>query len=388
MSTSPLPESTHSPLSEFPLSKSVTDYSESFHREGNRISESNVVDSESLPVSNDSITESVTESVTESKSTTIKHIVISGGGVYGLSAYGALKYLNEQGKWNIENIQTIYGTSVGAIVSVILALKYEWSIVDDYFIKRPWNNVFQFKLFSIVQSFETRGIFNITHLEEIFKPLFGGKDVPINITMKEFYDLNHLELHFITVDLNTFVPVDLSYKTHPNWRLMDAVYCSAALPLIFAPFKKVSESLANGGPDSSNENEFYLDGGVICAYPLQNCIDNGANLDEILGISKECRNNVDSIVSLTDDSSLIDYILLAFNKLIHKRNKPQRIKIQNEIRIVSEVTSLQSIYLFTNSIEERNRLIDAGVAAAKNWFMEQESLTDLERPVASAEVSD
>lgn len=187
--------------------------------------------------------------------------------------------------------------------------------------------------------------------------------------MKEFYDLNHLELHFITVDLNTFLPVDLSYKTHPNWRLMDAVYCSAALPLIFAPFKKVSESLPN-------ENEFYLDGGVICAYPLQNCIDNGANLDEILGISKECRHKVDSIVSLTDDSSLIDYILLAFNKLIHKRNKPERIKIQNEIRIMSEVTSIQSIYLFTNSIEERNRLIDAGVEAAKNWCIGRESVTD------------
>ena len=102
-------------------------------------------------------------------------------------------------------------------------------------------------------------------------------------------------------------------------------------------------------------------------------------MDEILGIVKDCRHNVDSSVSLTDDSSLIDYILLAFNKLIHKRNKPVIIKLQNEIRIVSDTTSLQAIYLFANSIDERKQLIDTGVEAAKNWYAGRESVTDLER---------
>ena len=38
----------------------------------------------------------------------IKHIVISGGGPYGLSAYGALKETNQQGFWDISNIKSDY----------------------------------------------------------------------------------------------------------------------------------------------------------------------------------------------------------------------------------------------------------------------------------------
>ena len=44
--------------------------------------------------------------------------------------------------WKLEDIETIYGTSVGSIIAVILALDYDWDTLDDYLIKRPWNNVF------------------------------------------------------------------------------------------------------------------------------------------------------------------------------------------------------------------------------------------------------
>ena len=43
----------------------------------------------------------------------IKHIVINGGGPSGLLSYGALKYLFENDFVNIENIKSIYGTSIG-----------------------------------------------------------------------------------------------------------------------------------------------------------------------------------------------------------------------------------------------------------------------------------
>ena len=38
---------------------------------------------------------------------TIKHLVIGGGGPYGLSAFGALKYLHDQSFWDIKNIKTV-----------------------------------------------------------------------------------------------------------------------------------------------------------------------------------------------------------------------------------------------------------------------------------------
>ena len=41
---------------------------------------------------------------------TIKHLVIGGGGPFGLCALGSLKYLHDKEFWNIKNIESIYAT--------------------------------------------------------------------------------------------------------------------------------------------------------------------------------------------------------------------------------------------------------------------------------------
>jgi predicted acylesterase/phospholipase RssA len=38
---------------------------------------------------------------------TIKHLVIGGGGPFGFTAFGVLKYLHDVEFWNIKNIKTI-----------------------------------------------------------------------------------------------------------------------------------------------------------------------------------------------------------------------------------------------------------------------------------------
>ena len=83
----------------------------------------------------------------------IKHIVICGGGPTGLLSYGAAKHLAEQGFWSHDNIETIYGTSIGALIGAMLCLKHDWSTLDDYIIKRPWEKV-------IVESLELFELFS------------------------------------------------------------------------------------------------------------------------------------------------------------------------------------------------------------------------------------
>jgi predicted acylesterase/phospholipase RssA len=50
----------------------------------------------------------------------IKHIVISGGGIFGLTVYGALRELNKQGFWNLSNIQSCHATSIGTIILLMI----------------------------------------------------------------------------------------------------------------------------------------------------------------------------------------------------------------------------------------------------------------------------
>ena len=67
----------------------------------------------------------------------IKHLVLSGGGPIGISFLGALEYLSNEKYINIDEIETIYATSIGTVMSTILCLNYDWPTINKYIIERP-----------------------------------------------------------------------------------------------------------------------------------------------------------------------------------------------------------------------------------------------------------
>lgn len=281
---------------------------------------------------------------------TIKHIVISGGDVTGFSFYGVLRESAKKNIWNIDNIETIYGTSIGSIVAIMLALKYEWDVLDDYLIKRPWQNLYKFNIYSMIDAIQKRGIFDSKVIEETLSPLFSGKDISIDVTMKELYEITNIELHFFTTEIHSFTLVDISHKTHPEWRVTDAIYSSSALPVLFTPYLK--------------DDKCYCDGGLLMNYSISRCIENGADPREILGVMREQSNNKNTTVK--PDSSLIDYAMVVLNKAIEKYLVTQSDKkIAIEYRIVSAKRTVYDILNTANSMEERIRLIAVGGALIK-----------------------
>ena len=282
----------------------------------------------------------------------IKHLVISGGGQTGLTFYGILRESNKYGLWNIENIQSIYATSIGSFIGVLLCLKYDWDTLDNYFIKRPWDKVFKFDLYSIINAFEKKGIFDIKLFEEMFSPLFLGVDIPLSITMKEFYDLTNIDLHIYTTELNNFELTDISHTTHPEWRVIDAVYASSTLPIVFSPFILGEHC--------------YIDGGTLLDYPIQKCLSSGASSHEILGIFKE--NPIDnSSTSVNEKSNFFDYLIIIFKNIMTKilnlyktEYEEKDTKIKHEIAVLDNFVSLDQMLSAASSSEERQRLIHFG----------------------------
>ena len=289
---------------------------------------------------------------------TIRHIVCSGGGVTGFSFYGILKECYSRGIWKFENIETIYGTSVGSIFAVILALNYDWKTMDDYLIKRPWHNVFKFDLFSILDSIDRRGIFGIKTIEDTFSSLLLGKDIPINVTMKEFYDITKIEIHIFTTEIMNFELVDISYKTHPDWRVIDAVYSSCSIPIIFSPLIK--------------ENKCYCDGGLLLNYPVDKCIENGANPSEIIGLCSDTTANDTDIMD--ENSSLLDYVIVILKKVIAAFLPKVQHVIPNEFKIGSPKISIYDIVTTTSNTNRRIELIQNGVDVITNVFTSTENI--------------
>jgi len=280
----------------------------------------------------------------------IKHIVISGGGVVGFSFYGLLRDTHKSGLWNINNIQTIYGTSVGSLFAVFIALKYDWDTMDDYIIKRPWQNVYKFSMESILYAFQNKGILERKIVEDTFSPLFKGKDISLNVSLKELYEITNIELHIMSTDINTFNLIDFSYKTHPDWCVIDAVYSSCSLPILFQPIIK--------------DNICYCDGGFVANYPIKYCVENGALPEEIFGM---CRNSIfDSTSDITESSTLIDYILNLLYKTIDRvLNVKKEYKIGKEVFVACPPLSIYDIYETASSMEKRIELIRIGSELAK-----------------------
>jgi predicted acylesterase/phospholipase RssA len=147
---------------------------------------------------------------------TIKHLVIPGGGPMGIQSIGALQHLEKSGFWKIDDIKTIYATSAGAIVALLMALKFDWDSINDYIILRPWHETYHVNISQIFEAYSKKGIFDRSIIETFYKPFFETRDISLSMTMLEFYEYSGIELHFFSLELNSFEIVDISYKTFPS----------------------------------------------------------------------------------------------------------------------------------------------------------------------------
>jgi predicted acylesterase/phospholipase RssA len=288
----------------------------------------------------------------------IQHLILSGGGAFGFSCYGALRELNIMEVYDMKSICSIYATSVGSMLATMVSLKYNWTELDDFIIKRPWNQVFSFNMQTLFSAVERRGLFDRTVVQNIFKPLLEGKDLDIHITMKEFYEYTNIDFHCFSTEINGELrTIDFSHTTHPDWKLLDVIYCSSCLPILFSPY-------------FYNDKECFIDGGLFENYPIDPLFKNIPELDPttVLGIKKECTDECTQ--SLTPESSFFDYILYLFQKIIYNKPiiSPPPPTIAHELTIQLPATNIYDVYLACTLQEERKRLIQLGVMSVKRML--------------------
>jgi predicted acylesterase/phospholipase RssA len=281
----------------------------------------------------------------------IKHLVISGGGPLGFRYLGALQKLEQDGFWHLDDIETIYGTSIGAIIGAFICLKYDWETLTKYIIERPWHDAFKVNPKQIFDSYYNKGLFDKKLAEIIFKPLLEAKDMTLNITLKEFYDFSKIDLHIFSFELNKFETIELSHSTHPDLGLLQALTMSSSLPGIFMP--------------TIVDNCCYIDGGILCNYPLNQCLRDHTNKDEILGIKSSYNKETDNFsnVEVTSDSSLLEYVIcMSINSMNYIRDTIKMENIDNTVRcfVTDNPLTLDSIKESIQNQELRRQFFKIG----------------------------
>ena len=284
----------------------------------------------------------------------IEHLVIPGGGVTGIKALGALQKLEQEGFWHIDNIKSIYATSVGTLLAVLFALKFDWPTINDYIILRPWHEAFPITPAHLLTSFQKKGIFGKEVFELFFKPFFELRDLSLDATMKEFYEKTQIELHFFTVEMNMFKIVDLSYLTHPDLPIIQCVHMSSCIPTLFMPV--------------FIEAGCYVDGGLLDNYPVLHCIERFPDSsDRILGINQIYDNKK---VLFEEEDTMLDYLVSFLNKLVQHVDTTQNNtgKIKYEMSYQVDFMSFQQMKDALFSSEIRKQMLEEGIACGQEFM--------------------
>jgi len=302
---------------------------------------------------------------------TIKHLVLGGGGSGVIAVYGALKYLAINKFWELKDIKSIYSTSFGSIIGTYIILNHDWDTLDDYLVKRPWDKVINIKPLDIINIWHEKGIFNENIVKLAFKPLLEAKDLSENITLQDLYDYNSIEFHIYTTNLNENIPtkVDISYKTHPNLELCKAITMSISFPLLFAPI-------------CNNDNNCYIDGGLLNNFPLNNCIADVTNVEEILAIKvSSCLsvNNIDK------NSTLIYYIyslMEGMRRLLMTDNEQQ--VISNMITCKLKSNTIKDWLQALSDDNIRQQLIETGEKYGKDFLELQKTCSTYSTDISNS----
>lgn len=276
----------------------------------------------------------------------IEHIVISGGGALALNFYGALKQSNKMGIWQHKNIKAYYGTSAGAIMAVMIALKCDWDTLDNYLINRPWEKVVKFDILELPFYYNRNGLLDMQFFIDFYKPIFSANDIDININFADFKQVTGVDLFIYATTFHTLEISEFSATATPNVRVLDAVYVSSSLPILFVPMKI--------------DDVVYMDGFLYLDYPIVKCLEKGHDPTTVLGIKK----SIALKPYVYDESmNMFEYLMQLVNSGFTKTQLTHYPGIESvkEIIVTSNPGDMSKIFDLATSREYRVDFIQRGV---------------------------
>lgn len=189
-----------------------------------------------------------------------KNLVFEGGGVKGIAYVGAMEVLDREGILN--NIERVAGTSAGAMVAVLVGLKYSAEEVKDVLWHLDFKNFMDKSNFFVgntTRLLKEYGWYKGDFFRQTMADLIQRKTGNGEITFGELAATKeYREIYLVGANLSTGLSEVFSHKTTPEMKVADAARISMSIPLFFASVK--------GG---KNKQHIYVDGGLLENYPIK-----------------------------------------------------------------------------------------------------------------------
>lgn len=274
---------------------------------------------------------------------TIKNIVLSSGAYKGFYTIGVIKHLLDQSFFNLNNIENIYGSSVGSIIGVLLCLKLDWNDIIEYTINKPWEKDINFSTQKLLDTFLNKGYFNRNFFTNIFAGLLHNAKLPKTLTFKELYDYSNINLNVYTVNISNYELEVLNHQKTPDLQVIQGVHMSCAIPFIFQPV--------------FYNNCIYGDGGLINPFPINKCIlEDNCKKEETLSI----RIIDKEITPIKETSSILYYGFFLLFTLVVKNYNKDYVKTENEVIIPAIPINLEDAKEIIYEKNKRKKIIEDG----------------------------
>lgn len=206
-----------------------------------------------------------------------KILVISGGGIGGISFIGALNALYESNI--LQQIEIFAGTSVGALILFLHLIGYKPNMLFEFINAFDLNKL---KAVSITLFLESYGLDTGDKIIKMLIKFMELQNVNQSITFAELFQKTQKTLIITSVNINSQSAEYFSHETHPSMSVLQAVRMSISVPFIFCPVQY------NGC--------LYVDGACIDNFPIKQFAD---RKHELLGLyitpDKERKKNIHSL---------------------------------------------------------------------------------------------
>lgn len=208
-------------------------------------------------------------------------LVVSGGGLKGVAALGAVHALRRRGM--LSNVKTMVGTSAGALVCAALACGKDPATVMKMLGPRAFRPDIDLSFLG--------GAFGLDSgqgLTEFADTVLGGR-----YTFASVLEQHGVRLVVCVTDVAQRCPVYLSPETHPHMDVALALRMSCSIPLYFAAVRL-------GG-------SLYVDGVLTDNFPCEWALEQGSK--SVLGIrlvnnSTDCPTSLETYIAALVDSTL------------------------------------------------------------------------------------
>lgn len=302
-----------------------------------------------------------------------EYLVLSGGGIKGLSYIGALQELNKlnvlydkDGKFKLKGIA---GASAGTIIASLLAVGYTVDELIPIMSSIDFSQIVDDKFGYVRDSLNLitkYGICKGQYLYDLMGDLIEKKTGDADYTLKQLYDTKNIKLIISATNLTqnkiVYLHPQHTHDAYANIPIRKCVRMSTSVPFLFEPY----------GYDEC----LFADGGTLDNYPIEVFdIDNPNDINElywditpnykVLGLkiitNQHDENNICKI------KNIYDYACSYVDTFLSNNDRKSLIKI-NWIRTIFIITPNYSLTKFDLTDDQKTELIENGIDGVIKYF--------------------